>query len=290
VTGVSAEPTKPANGFRTRASSAALLVPILLGLAWAGPSPWALTIGALALIGSLELGHLLSSGRGWVGRSWGTSLVGVAVYGYAIWGLSESSLPWLAAITSLLSLAVLSFLIRPADWITADGKRLLVHCLGVLYIFVFASFVTRAHAGFWPGGAPIDAGPRWVFLLLFLVWASDTGAYLIGVRWGRRRLWPSVSPKKSWEGLGGGIAFTVLGAIALNRGFELGWTDAVAAGLGGAVGIAAPLGDLIESRLKREVGQKDSGHWIPGHGGVLDRFDALLFAAPFFYYYLQLLA
>ena len=119
-----------------------------------------------------------------------------------------------------------------------------------------------------------------------LVWAADTGAYAFGILFGRHRLWPSVSPKKTWEGLIGGIVATVLVAVLASGPFGIGFgtLEAVVGGL--LVGIAAPLGDLFESRLKRVAGVKDSGRLLPGHGGVLDRFDSVFFAAPVFYYYL----
>ncbi len=117
--------------------------------------------------------------------------------------------------------------------------------------------------------------------LLSLSWLNDTGAYLTGSRWGRHKLAPAISPGKTWEGIAGGLLITLLLALLLNRfiplaGVPAGWfVPALAAS------ILGPLGDLLESALKRAAKVKDSGHILPGHGGALDRFDAFLFHLPF---------
>ena len=126
-------------------------------------------------------------------------------------------------------------------------------------------------------------GVRWVFLLLALTWLNDTFAYFSGHWWGRRKLAPQVSPGKTWEGLWGGFAGSFIGLIGVwwlgGRFFPL------AAGFFLALvsGVLGPLGDLAESLLKRGADVKDSGRLIPGHGGMLDRIDALLFNAPVVY-------
>lgn len=130
---------------------------------------------------------------------------------------------------------------------------------------------------------PFYSPSIFLFLLLTCIWANDTGAYLIGSRFGRRRLFPSLSPKKSWEGFFGGVLFSVLTALLitstsefLNRIFD--WYLAIF--LGVVISILATWGDLFESMLKRNAGVKDSGNIIPGHGGILDRIDSLLFVVP----------
>src|SRR5690606_27484613 len=112
------------------------------------------------------------------------------------------------------------------------------------------------------------------------VWGADTFAYAAGRLFGRHPLFPRVSPKKTWEGAAGGL----LGAFAVIAGFKLavlgvlGWGDVAALAL--CAGVAGPLGDLAESLFKRAAGVKDSGNWIPGHGGMLDRIDAACVAVP----------
>ncbi len=120
-----------------------------------------------------------------------------------------------------------------------------------------------------------------IALLFIFVWINDVGAYLIGTLCGRHKLFERLSPKKSWEGFFGGVIFaTIAGAFA--GYFWLHQTPALWAAIAFAVAIAGVFGDLFESMLKRAAGIKDSGRIIPGHGGLLDRFDAFLFAAPIY--------
>jgi phosphatidate cytidylyltransferase len=128
-----------------------------------------------------------------------------------------------------------------------------------------------------------EHGPALVMLLLGLIWLADSGAYVAGRRWGRRRLAPRVSPGKSWEGVAGGLAAAGLLALAAAA---YGARDVGAGALFVlvclAVACASVLGDLAESLFKRQAGVKDSGTLVPGHGGVLDRIDSLTAAAPLF--------
>lgn len=122
-------------------------------------------------------------------------------------------------------------------------------------------------------------GPRPFLGFMFLLWTSDTGAYLVGRAIGRTKLMPAISPGKTWEGLLGGIALTMAVGWMLARS----WHElSTAQWLAGAatVAITATLGDLLESAFKRARGVKDSGNVLPGHGGILDRFDGFLLAAP----------
>jgi phosphatidate cytidylyltransferase len=130
-------------------------------------------------------------------------------------------------------------------------------------------------------GAP--DGPRWVLFVLVVIWAGDTGAYLVGRSIGRLPMAPQLSPKKTWEGAAGNMAASlVAGAVFLR------WLDAPLVSLlvGAAlVNVAGQFGDLLESAYKRAAGVKDSGVLLPGHGGMLDRIDSLIFAAPVAWWY-----
>lgn len=130
--------------------------------------------------------------------------------------------------------------------------------------------------------------PYRVFGLLWLVWTNDTLAYLIGSRIGRRKLFPRISPNKTWEGTVGGALCTV-GMAGLLSVFFKDFTMAQWLALGAVVGLFGTPGDLVESLLKRSVGVKDSGNLLPGHGGLLDRFDAFLFVLPVAWLVLRLL-
>jgi phosphatidate cytidylyltransferase len=121
--------------------------------------------------------------------------------------------------------------------------------------------------------------PWLVFLLLALVWLGDTAAFYVGSSWGRSRMAPVVSPKKTWEGAAAGFAVGVAAVVVWSL-WRLGEVDWGVLAVGALTACAAQVGDLVESLLKRSAGVKDSGRVLPGHGGVLDRADALLFAAP----------
>jgi phosphatidate cytidylyltransferase len=127
-------------------------------------------------------------------------------------------------------------------------------------------------------------GMVWTILALVTAWATDTGAYLAGTRLGRHKFFPAISPKKTWEGAIGGWIAAPLAMLALGWLFSLPLVHCAI--LGFLIGIAATFGDLAESLLKRQTGVKDSSNIVPGHGGVLDRLDSLLFTAVVTFYYL----
>jgi len=130
-------------------------------------------------------------------------------------------------------------------------------------------------------------GAQLVFFAALLTWATDTGAYLVGVAFGRHKLIPRISPRKTVEGaVGGLIAAGFVGWLCHLRLTPF-LTPLAAVVTGVLVGVVAQLGDLVESMIKRDVGIKDSAELIPGHGGVLDRFDSLLFTVPVLYYYFR---
>lgn len=125
--------------------------------------------------------------------------------------------------------------------------------------------------------------PWLVLAYIFIVWVNDIFAYLTGVAVGKHKLFERISPKKSWEGFFGGFVFAV--AFAVLCGYLMGGDLMFWGGLGAVIVVSAVFGDLVESMFKRSVAVKDSGNIIPGHGGLLDRFDALIFSVPFVFLY-----
>lgn len=127
-----------------------------------------------------------------------------------------------------------------------------------------------------------------VLLVLLVAWVADTGGYFAGRFLGKAKLYEAVSPKKTWAGAWGGLAGSALGVTILKLWFAtwLSWLDVVAIAIPG--GVLGQMGDLVESLIKRSVGVKDSGALLPGHGGILDRIDAVIFIAPYVYGYLML--
>jgi phosphatidate cytidylyltransferase len=132
-------------------------------------------------------------------------------------------------------------------------------------------------------------GVAWIYCICAITWIQDTAAYFVGRRFGRNKMAPVLSPKKTWEGAAGGLLGSILAGVVCVPLLGLPIT-LLAGGLLGLVGgIVGPLGDLSESLIKRQVGLKDAGNLIPGHGGILDRADSLLFTAPLLYYLIKLL-
>ena len=164
-------------------------------------------------------------------------------------------------------------------------RHLAFSVLSLIYILVPLLSLHQLYAS--PGSAVClgeGVGAYLVLTLFILIWLNDTGAYCVGSLIGKRRLFERLSPKKSWEGFFGGLGFSCLGSwlcfsyLGNLPQMELGATGSIA--IGAAIAIAATWGDLFESLIKRTAGIKDSGTLIPGHGGVLDRIDSLLIAAP----------
>src|SRR5690606_25197913 len=187
--------------------------------------------------------------------------------------------------TSGLGLALLVTVLTAMVWRLWGGPTgFLRDISGATLIAVYPVFV----AGFAALLAAGDDGHWRVLTMLGVVVLSDTGGYVAGIFLGRRLLAPTISPKKSWEGLGGSlVAAGVGGAIGLPLIFQVDWWWGAAFGL--VVAGAAVLGDLVESLLKRDLGRKDMSGLLPGHGGLMDRVDSILFAAPTAYLLLTVL-
>jgi len=135
----------------------------------------------------------------------------------------------------------------------------------------------------------IDRHPRgnlWILFLFTVIFSGDTGAFYFGRLLGRKKLYVSVSPGKTWAGAVGGFSASVISGLLFFHIFHMEGSAPLAGLLGGGLGVAGQIGDLVESMLKRSAGVKDSGRVFPGHGGILDRMDGVLFAIPVLYVYL----
>jgi phosphatidate cytidylyltransferase len=152
-------------------------------------------------------------------------------------------------------------------------------------ITVGAAFYTGGLLFYGPRLRGLDQGRDWLFVLMAVTFAADTAAFFVGRRWGRRRLAPVLSPSKTWEGAAAGVLGGAAAGAACAYGFDLGIGPAAGLALGGLMGVVGQLGDLGESALKRRAGVKDSGRLIPGHGGVLDRLDSIVFNLVLVYYF-----
>lgn len=258
---------------RRRLYTAAVLIPAVYAII-VHLSPWALTLLLIAVgsIALLELYRISFQSR------LNHVLVGV---GMVTFMLTVARTHLSLTLPELLLGGVLVTAVSASFVATSAGHRwqdTLIAVLGILYVGVPLSTVVSTRT--LPGGE---------FLALFLAvvtWASDTGAYYVGTLWGKHPLMPSISPKKTIEGVLGGLLLAIAAALLAHWWFvpQLSWSDAVL--LGVLLTIAGLIGDLFESMIKRRTGVKDSGGILPGHGGMLDRIDSLLFTAPTFYYYI----
>ena len=227
--------------------------------------------GALALF---EFYRICFSDRS---RAW---LMGIGMTGFAalILGTHRPDIigpTLLATLVCIISVPLLSR--SPLEQSLKDGALTL---FGVLYLGLTLGTLSMTRL--------LPQGEWLIFFLLLVTWASDTGAYYVGTLFGRHRLAPRISPKKTVEGLVGGLIAAIIVGYVARWWFlpELSGLDCLILAI--LLTVTGLWGDLTESVMKRSAGMKDSGGILPGHGGMLDRLDSLLFAAPAFYYYITL--
>lgn len=263
---------------RQRAISAAVLVPVLLIVLVLGGVVLAAAVALVTTLAAIEVFRLLRSAGYAPFAALGTTLALVVVLDTAFPQVLEGSGLLLVAVGVVLA-AVASFTkVDPRDGLQAWMTTV----FGALYVSLLAFIIRLGLAApDVPAGSPLSsvgAERGWILLLVLAVWSYDTGAYLVGKNFGRTKFLTHISPSKTVEGVVGGvIAATIVVAIML---WALGQDPLHALALGPLTALAAQAGDLAESVIKRAAGAKDSGTLIPGHGGILDRVDSFLFAAP----------
>ena len=257
---------------KTRIVTALALLAVLLPALFMGtPFVWQGLLALVTLLGAWEWGRLSGLRQPW--QQWG---YGLLVSGVTLWGLNyplQASLPvWLAGIWLVVVPVVLYAFVRSADRYPFRSPLPLL-MLGGMLLFIFG-WTVHATLTVW--------GPGMLVGWILLVALADSGAYFAGRRWGRHKLAPAISPGKTWEGWLGGLALALLGAWALAM-IQPGLAAWQIFLLGLVAGLSA-VGDLLESALKRWAGFKDSSRLLPGHGGILDRLDSLLFAIPWMWW------
>ena len=271
-------PFDPVTNSTLRILTGLVGIPAVLGLIYLGGWPFAVAVIGVGMIAQGELYALAAGGEMRPYQGFGLIFGGFILAQPMLAAL----LPLTGVLVAGMLLLLLSFpFLRDDDLFRNAGATL----FGVIYPSFLFSFLIRVRLY----GPETTSDGFWLTLLLFLlIWAADTFAYFVGKHFGRRLFFPRISPKKTWEGFFGGLlgAIGVAMLVVFTLPTPFGPIDGLA--LAAVAGIGGPLGDLAESRLKRAVGAKDSGHILPGHGGLLDRFDALLVAAPLFWAYAYL--
>ena len=259
---------------------AVIAAPASIAIVYLGDWALAILLSALAALAAWELFRIaratgaLPFDLAGVGLA---ALVPVAIHGQrrGVYTLS---------LTLIVAMALLIF--AAAIWLRGPRgmplSSVAITTFGVMYAGLFSYIYALRYHDYAIGAG---AGTILVMLPVLLTWATDIGAYIIGRTFGRRKLIPSISPGKTVEGALGGLGFAVVICLVYVRFVlmpyaQLGLTVQGAILFGIVISVAAQTGDLAESLLKREAGVKDSSNLIPGHGGVLDRFDSLLFVLP----------
>jgi phosphatidate cytidylyltransferase len=182
-----------------------------------------------------------------------------------------------------------ALLIIPASYVVTNKSledslpSSAIAVLATTYVGMLGGSLIRLHNDF------REEGPKLVFFLLLVVWLGDSGAYYVGKQFGKHKLSPRISPKKTVEGLIGGISASIVTALVIHFTFFPAFPLVHAIIAGAILSVAGVIGDLAESMWKRSAAVKDSGKLLPGHGGFLDRFDSILFTAPILYCYWTLI-
>lgn len=255
---------------RVRAITALFFVIVVLASILVSVYLFAIFFIALSAYCLSEFYRIVAGDSGNPHRSWGLSLGVMLFVLYAAYCLGWVPKDYLPLAFPAVATVFIASLYQKREKPFADIAYTL---LGILYVVLpFASFVTL---GFLTGSYDY----RIPLGFMLILWGNDTGAYLIGRFWGKHRLFERISPKKTWEGLIGGILLALVTSLLLAHYFPVlarwQWL-----GMALTVSIFGTFGDLVESMLKRSQQVKDSGAVLPGHGGLLDRFDGLLLAAP----------
>jgi phosphatidate cytidylyltransferase len=268
------------SGLVRRLATAAVLIPIAVALIFFGG--WVAFAGALLTLGiGLRELRAMFAHKGWYPVVVISGLVGAAFLVAAM--LPEARVAIFALAISGLLFASFTYVMISRPTIDRTLIDLGLTMAVPFYIGWPMALFLLLRGG---AGSAMGVGSNnfwWVLALFVMVWANDTAAFITGHFFGKRKLARHISPAKTWEGFAGGMALTIIAAFVMTLPLHIAWYHALLLGI--LVTLAATIGDLAESLLKRVTGVKDSGTIVPGHGGILDRIDSLLFAVVVVFFY-----
>lgn len=277
-----ASPVKSSWGLGLRIASGVLFVPLLIVLARVGGRAFLALVALEVVLGLIEF-YRMAAAKG---------LRPVPAVGFPaalalLWFAFRPETPHADLLVAAALLLLLLLALRHPE-APRSLEGLAVTVLGVLYVGWLSAYQVLLRELPWRAGTDYAAGGAFVLLAFFVTWSCDTAAFVFGRAFGRTRPWTLISPRKSVEGSVGGLLAAVAAAFVARAWFAPFLRPWDAAAIGVLVGVFGQVGDLVESLLKRDAEHGDSSDIIPGHGGVLDRFDSLYFGAPIVFYYLKL--
>jgi len=259
---------------KQRIFTAAVGVPLIILAVWFGDPWFSLLIAVVVLLGTFEFYHMSTN----LNKRYSLTYFGLS------WALVLALSPHYA---NILPIVITAAVVISLVWLLRLSAQKKAFCdwawlvAGVFYVGWMLSY--------WVNLRILEDGKGWVYLAILTTFANDTGAFFVGRAWGKHKLASAISPGKTWEGALGGLLSATMGAIIvflilnLLSPLPLGYWQVIL--LGCLISLFAQLGDLVESLLKRNMEVKESGKLLPGHGGILDRFDSLIFVGAMVYYY-----
>ena len=257
--------------------TAAVGIPALALVVWMGGPIFTVAVAVIAAIGAFELCEMARSRGEAASRAAALTLTVALVLSSIVLSTRPSTPEYVPLLTASIVIGIFAVI-----FLFAPLQRLRKRRLGLTLAAAVYPGALLAHAPLLRGG---DDGLEWVVFLLVITFATDTGAFFVGKAVGKRPLAPTISPGKTWEGAIGGFLAAVMTALVAARALGIGDSVPVIVVLGVLMGVLGQAGDLFESKLKRIAGVKESGRLLPGHGGVLDRLDSLVFNLALVYYF-----
>lgn len=255
-----------------RALSGAVYITLLLGCILYSKESLAILFGVFLLIGAYEFSKITLINIY-------ISLIVAAISYYFLWD-QNNNLPSrviLSCVSMVISVKLLFYLFNPTKTAFKTITRYLLLVGYIIIPFILVNYISI--------GKKNEYNEKILITILVLIWTNDTFAYLIGKNFGRNKLFPSVSPKKTIEGFVGGMLFTMICGVLLSKFYIESSILYIWIIIATIVSIFSTLGDLIQSKFKRVAGVKDSGKIMPGHGGILDRLDSIIFVIPIINFY-----